>query len=66
MSKFEYTTVSRDIRMTGIGCLEELNRLGEEGWEVVGVLEPNVLGFEYILMQRKKDCVEFGNGFYKG
>lgn len=55
MDKFEYTIVSRSLAQTGTGALlKELNDMGERGWEAVCVLEASPLGFEYILMKRKK------------
>ncbi len=60
MNKFEYMTVSRPLNLTGTGFLEELNKLGEEHWEAVCVLETSPLGFEYILMKRIKPCAKCG------
>lgn len=55
MDKFEYTIVSRKRGQTGTGVLlKELNDMGEQGWEAVCVLETSPLGYEYILMKRKK------------
>jgi hypothetical protein len=54
MDKFKYTVVTRDLSITGTGFLKILNELGEDGWEAVCVLEPSLLGHEYILMKRKK------------
>jgi hypothetical protein len=54
MDKFEYTVVARDLSITGTGFLKMLNELGEDGWEAVCSLEPCAVGFEHILMKRKK------------
>jgi hypothetical protein len=54
MDKFEHVVVVRDLNQAGTGFLEELNKLGEDGWETVCALQPSMVGFEYILMKRKK------------
>jgi len=56
MPKFEYTTVARDVNLSSLqGALDDLSKLGEEGWEAVCVLETGRLGFEYILLKRIKE-----------
>ncbi len=57
MDKFEYTIVSRLQGQPGTGVLlKELNKLGEEHWEAVCVLETSPLGYEDILMKRVTKC----------
>lgn len=56
MKKFEYKTVSRDKQNLGgiKDVLKELNKLGEEGWEVVFKFESDQLDFEDILLKKEK------------
>lgn len=55
MDKFEFAIVDRDMATTGIGpVLDKLNKLGEQGWSVATTLTPNMVGYEYIILQRKK------------
>ncbi|KKM85707.1 hypothetical protein LCGC14_1286280 [marine sediment metagenome] len=56
MSKFEYTVVTRALNQAGTNIfLKELNKLGEQGWEAVGMIDSSPVGFGYILMKRKKN-----------
>jgi hypothetical protein len=53
MKKFEYKTIIMKVKKTKD---EELNKLGQEGWECVNVYTPNLAGSSidaYYLFKRE-------------
>jgi len=51
MQKWEYKIVTSSVRSSGDE--QELNRLGEEGWELVAATWGDTHGSKYIFKRRK-------------
>lgn len=49
---WEYKQITRNLSKDKIPTEEELNRLGKDGWELVGIL--NDSGFAYLYFKRVK------------
>jgi hypothetical protein len=49
---WEYKQVTRNLSTDTLPTEEELNRLGKDGWELVGIL--NNSGFAYLYFKRVK------------
>ena len=56
MKKYKYTTVRRSLNELDLTrFINELNELGEEGWDIVCKLKQDLHSYEHILLKKRKN-----------